>query len=114
MIDYDNLKILLEKLFFKNITEDAINVFFSIENNSDINFTLESDYAPQYTSNDMEFFNELMKDGIIKNISISEYPGRVMYNGYTKNITRVKSFKINIIFPIKNTAKLIFLLKVSV
>lgn len=41
MVDCDELKILLEKLFFKNIPGYEIS-YFSVKNNSDVEYTFES------------------------------------------------------------------------
>ena len=112
MVDCDELKILLEKLFFKNIPEYEIS-YFSVKNNSDIDYTFESMCVPQYTSYDMDFLNELTKNGIIKNISIVEYPRNFVYGFSVGSTIKVNGFRINISIPIKNIDKLKFLLKVS-
>ena len=114
MIDCDELKILLKKLFFKNIPEYALTECLIVKNNSDINYTLESDCAPQHTSHDMDFLNELTKNGIIKSISIVEYPRNFVYGFSGGSLIKVNGFRINITIPIKNTDMLKFLLKISV
>jgi len=114
MIDLDELKILLKKFFFKNILEYIISEYFSTKNNSDITYILESCCVQQYTSHDMDFLNELIEDGIIKDISITEYPRNFVYGFSRGSLTNDTGFRINITLPIKNIDKLKFLLKVSI
>ena len=112
MVDCDELKILLEKLFFKNIPEYEIS-YFSVKNNSDAEYTFESKCVPQYTSYDMNFLNELTKNGTIKNISIVEYLPNLEYEFSRESVTKANCFRVKITLPIKNIDKLKFLLKVS-
>ena len=112
MVDCDELKILLEKLFFKNIPEYEIS-YFSVKNNSDIDYTFESRCVPQYTSY-IDFLNELTKDSIIKNIHITEYLPNLEYKFSRESVTKANGFRVKITLPIKNVDKLKFLLKVSI